>query len=58
VEDAALAARASAAGRSSSDIRWAVCSRSGSRLDLVEAAALITPAPAAGITVMTWQLAS
>ena len=59
VEDAALAARVLGGGRPLvvGHSMGGLIAQRLAELDLVEAAALITPAPPRGITVMTWQLA-
>ena len=57
VEDAALAARALGRPFVVGHSMGGLIAQRLAQLDLVEAAALIAPAPPRGITVMTWQLA-
>jgi pimeloyl-ACP methyl ester carboxylesterase len=57
VEDAALAARALGRPLVVGHSMGGLLAQRLAALDLVEAAALITPAPPRGITVMTWELA-
>jgi pimeloyl-ACP methyl ester carboxylesterase len=57
VEDAALAARALGRPLVVGHSMGGLLAQRLAELDLVEAAALITPAPPRGITVMTWELA-